>query len=304
MKRFYAFLLIVFGMSLTVANAQDTTGLYTVNGTQLYIKIIGEGDPILIVHGGPGLNHEYFLPHLLPLAKNHKLIFYDQRSSGKSQLSVRANMNFNTFAADIEAIRVLFNIEKLDIICHSWGALPVTTYLQQYPDHVRSIVYANPTPLNNELAGESTIIVQNKISPADSAKRADLMLSEGFKKGDMAVINQLMMLSFKQLFCDTNKLALLDPKLPNDYLVASLSLYGFAADMKKYDLYAQIKDNPTPVLIIRGVCDISPETADNRLKQCFTNAQLFVFEHSGHFSFIEENKLFVKRVNKFYKGLK
>ncbi|MFZ1634078.1 MAG: hypothetical protein WAT43_09400, partial [Chitinophagales bacterium] len=85
MKRFYALLLIVFGMSLTVANAQDTTGLYTVNGTQLYIKIIGEGDPILIVHGGPGLNHEYFLPHLLPLAKNHKLIFYDQRSSGKSQ---------------------------------------------------------------------------------------------------------------------------------------------------------------------------------------------------------------------------
>jgi proline iminopeptidase len=296
----FFFLLI----SSFVLQAQDTSGIYVVNGTQIFIKTIGEGEPILIVHGGPGLNHEYFLPHLLPLAKKHKLIFYDQRSSGKSHLSVKANMNFATFAADIEAIRVLFNIEKLNIMCHSWGALPATTYMQQYPDRVKSIVYINPVPLNRELAGQSTTVVQNKISDADSIKRATLMTSKEFQMGDMQVVTELMMLSFKQLFCDTSKLSQLDPKLPGDYLVASLSLYGFAEDMKKYDFYAQIKENPTPALIIHGNCDISPLEADTRLQAAFTNAQLLIFEQSGHFSFVEENKLFIKRVNKFYAKLK
>lgn len=37
---------------------------------KLYIKEIGTGSPIIVVHGYPGLNHSYFFPHLNSLAKN------------------------------------------------------------------------------------------------------------------------------------------------------------------------------------------------------------------------------------------
>jgi len=298
--------IIVIGFLLLISfnsNAQDTSALFSINGTQLFIKTIGEGDPILIVHGGPGLTHEYLLPHIADLSKNHKLIFYDQRSSGRSQLSVKANMNFNVFAEDIESIRKFFNINKLNILCHSWGALPVATYMINYPENVKSIVFVNPVPMNKTLAAESITIVQERISPADSLKRLELLRSPGFQQGELAVVNDLMLLSFKQLFCDTNNLALLDPHLPSDYLIASLSLYGFTEDMKKYNFLTQIKDNLTPVLIIRGACDISPANADEQFKACFSNATLEILEKSGHFSFIEQNKEFLKVVNKFYKGM-
>ena len=42
-----------------------------INGANLYYKILGEGRPIVILHGGPGMFHDYFLPHMEQLAENN-----------------------------------------------------------------------------------------------------------------------------------------------------------------------------------------------------------------------------------------
>ena len=39
--------------------------------------------PLVVLHGGPGADHTYFLPWLLPLARTHRLIFIDERGSGQ-----------------------------------------------------------------------------------------------------------------------------------------------------------------------------------------------------------------------------
>lgn len=60
-------------------------GCASINGTELYFRVIGEGEPMVFLHGGPGLFHDYFLPHVESLAGDFQLIFYDQRASGKSK---------------------------------------------------------------------------------------------------------------------------------------------------------------------------------------------------------------------------
>jgi pimeloyl-ACP methyl ester carboxylesterase len=42
----------------------------------------GNGPTVVVVHGGPGFDHWYLTPPLLPLAKHFRLVFYDQRSRG------------------------------------------------------------------------------------------------------------------------------------------------------------------------------------------------------------------------------
>src|SRR5260370_13241487 len=59
-------------------------GFVDAHGVLIYYKIIGRGAPLMIVHGGPGASHDYLLPHLLPLARTNKLIFIDERGSGRS----------------------------------------------------------------------------------------------------------------------------------------------------------------------------------------------------------------------------
>ena len=60
-------------------------GFVDANGVLIYYKMLGSGKPLLILHGGPGASHDYFLPYLLPLARRHRLIFIDERGSGRSE---------------------------------------------------------------------------------------------------------------------------------------------------------------------------------------------------------------------------
>src|SRR5260370_41812651 len=60
-------------------------GLVDADGVLVYYVEMSHGSPLLIVHGGPGASHEYFLPWLLPLARTNRLIFIDERGSGRSE---------------------------------------------------------------------------------------------------------------------------------------------------------------------------------------------------------------------------
>ncbi len=60
------------------------SGHISVESGKLFYQRFGKGDPIIVVHGGPGLDQGYLLPQMLELAKDHEVIFYDQRGSGRS----------------------------------------------------------------------------------------------------------------------------------------------------------------------------------------------------------------------------
>jgi len=296
----------LLSFSFLAAQAQEVKfeGLKEINGTQLHVKVIGEGEPIIVVHGGPGLNHTYFLPHLETLAKKYQLIFYDQRSSGQSTMNVKAHMTLQQFADDVDAIRKEFQIDKVNILCHSWSSVFIANYLALYPQNVKSVIFCSPTPLSREYDQMMTTSMLSKISKEDSIARAAIISSEAFKKGDMQTVYDLMRLNFKTVFCDTAHISLFDVKLQENYLVASLSFYGFMNELKTYNFYDQLKGATYPVLVIHGDCDIIPLAADEHLKSMFPNSQLAVFHNSGHYPFIEENKLFTKTVSRFLKRVK
>ena len=83
------YLFVVAVVVLTACNEsaprnEAQGGLLSLNGTKLYVKTMGSGEPIIVIHGGPVLEHGYLLPHLEPLSRDYRLIFFDQRLSGRS----------------------------------------------------------------------------------------------------------------------------------------------------------------------------------------------------------------------------
>src|SRR5579884_2907969 len=60
-------------------------GFIDANGVMLYYMSTGHGQPLVILHGGPGASHDYFLPYLLPLMRHYRVVFIDERGSGRSQ---------------------------------------------------------------------------------------------------------------------------------------------------------------------------------------------------------------------------
>jgi proline iminopeptidase len=123
---------------------------------ELFYRTVGTGsDTLVVVHGGPGFNMDYFFDDLRPLAERLTLVFYDQRGTGQSSLVAdSAELAASRFADDLEAVRSHFELESLNILGHSWGAGVAALYAMRHPDRVGRLVIVGGIPLQEALLME------------------------------------------------------------------------------------------------------------------------------------------------------
>jgi proline-specific peptidase len=116
-------------------------GFVDAKGVLIYYKTLGNGRPLLIVHGGPGASHDYFLPYLLPLARNHRLIFIDERGSGRSEkLEDPSGYTVEGMVEDVEAVRGALGLGKVDLLGHSYGGVLAQAYALKYQQHLDHLI--------------------------------------------------------------------------------------------------------------------------------------------------------------------
>ena len=122
---------------------ESRDGYVDTGGAIVYYATLGTGPPVVLLHGGPGTTHEYFLPYLLPLARHHQLVLIDERGSGRSQqLEDHAQYNLAMMANDIEAVRVALDLGKIDLLGHSFGGILAQAVAIQHPASIRRLILA------------------------------------------------------------------------------------------------------------------------------------------------------------------
>src|SRR5438477_12783738 len=95
-------------------------GHVPVPGAQLYFREVGNGPPLVILHGGPDFNHNYLLPDLDRLSSAFHLIYYDQRGRGKSSREVPPEaVNIKSEIDDLDCLREYFGLDELAVLGHS-----------------------------------------------------------------------------------------------------------------------------------------------------------------------------------------
>lgn len=182
----YLFIILtVFITKISLAQYKDT--LLPINGTSIFIREIGKGSPIIIVHGGPGLNHSYFLPHLNSLAKKNRLIFYDQRACGNSSgMLDSTQMSLSLFVEDIEEIRKNLKLGKVAILAHSWGGLVAMNYASKYSQNISALILSNSvSPKFGEFEKETNQRLKLRVPVEDSILRSEILKSAEFKSGNL-----------------------------------------------------------------------------------------------------------------------
>lgn len=292
--------LILLWSACVLANAQDTGGLQVINGAKLFVKTIGKGEVVIVVHGGPGLSHDYFLPQLQPLAKRCQLFFYDQRASGRSSIPSSDSLSLQFFIQDIESIRRSVAAEKVTIIAHSWGALLAVNYAHQFKHRMKHLVLVNPVPLSKEYDQEMQLNQRAKFTPSDSTDRSIILGSPAFKAGKGSAIRNLLLFSFRHSFYEPRNLAKLNLEVQDNYRVASQSLYrGLGSDLVAYNFYDMLKGFEFPVLMIHGSTDSVPLSALTRMHDLAPQSTLLIYHKSGHFAFIDQQKKFLADVRDF-----
>src|SRR5881227_875858 len=97
----------------------NTSSTARVNGVELGYRLIGEGDPLILLHGGFG-SVEMFGPNVDLLAAGRQLIGVDLQSHGRSPAADRP-MRFETMADDVAALVKELGLDRVAVMGFSLG---------------------------------------------------------------------------------------------------------------------------------------------------------------------------------------
>ena len=97
------------------------------DGYNLNVEQLGGGFPVIVLHGGPGLDHQEFRPYLDPLAVQYRLVYVDQRGQGRSEGVDPAALSLDRFARDVDLLARALGLDRFAVLGHSFGAI-IATY--------------------------------------------------------------------------------------------------------------------------------------------------------------------------------
>ena len=267
--------------------------LVPVHGTRLFVHREGAGDPVVVVHGGPLLDHGYLVEPLRPLAATHRLVFYDQRLSGRSDTPAdTASVSLDTFVNEIEGLRRSLGLDRIHLLGHSWGGLLAMKYALAHPDRLLSLVLVSPMAPSAGLWQQEAAALRADVQPADTAGIGALRASAGYAEGDPATLERMLQLSFRSQLHDPDLAARLRFHIPADYRDRSRRLGGLMDELRSYDLLGPLAGLRVPTLVLYGASEVGARFGGEALRRALPRVSVEVLPHAGHFSFMERPDTF------------
>jgi proline iminopeptidase len=263
-------------------------GFVSVNGLQLYYKIIGQGEPVVISHGGPGFDHNYILP-MSGLADGYRVIFYDQRSTGNSTGTVDADsMTLDNFAQDLEGLRRKLNLGKVNLIGHSWGGGLAVYYAIKYPMNLRSLTVLGAGGPDAKYFEQYYQNIQKRTSPEDAVAMKEIKQSKAFKNRQVEAVEKYYRIATKPFFYDPSLAGRLD-FFANERTASNQSKAAafIMKDISSFDVYDKLSAIKCPMLIMCGDADPGPRWGPYKLHKLVPQSKLVFLKNTGHFVFIE-----------------
>jgi proline iminopeptidase len=289
-------------------------GFVDANGVMLYYMIVGRGEPLVVMHGGPGASHDYFLPYLLPLARHNRVIFIDERGSGKSQkLEDPAGYTIENMVEDLEAVRKALNLGKINLLGHSYGGALVEAYTLKYQQNLRHLILGS-TWSSTVALNQVFVRMKDKMSP-ELRDRIDRLEAAGlfghgkeYEKGRYT--SEYMIAAWGEGYFPYVYQGHPDPNYdPTSLGGEAWDLYRemwgehgeFVIDgnLKSVEYTDRLPQIKIPTLILVGDHDECDPSLAQVMHEKIAGSKLVIFPKSGHMTFVDQTGLFVKAVDEF-----
>lgn len=295
-------LLGIISLCSSGAAAQGQDSIIVANAV-LHYSVQGQGQPILLLSGGPGNSADQFSDIVKRLSTTNRCILFEQRGTGRSHTSPMDSTTINLDQAmqDITLLLRQLGIGKVTILGHSWGAMLAMSYAIKYPDAVDKLVLIGPGPLDMSGFG---LLEDNIVSRASKQEKLFMNEVEDSIAHHTASKEQLKAYSktmFRFFFFDpltVDSMWQIVKCTPND---TTLELMQQDLARIKYDLRPGISRLDIPMLVVCGREDPVGVFPTFEIKELNKKAKICWIEKSGHFPWAEQPEAFYSEVLDFLK---
>ena len=290
----------------TASRIERDEGYVNTGDAIIYYVTIGKGPPLMLLHGGPGSTHDYFLPYMLPLAKDRQLILIDERGSGHSQkLNDPKLYNLDAMAKDVEAVRVALGLGKVDVLGHSFGGILAQAVAVNHPAGVRRLILAG--------TGSSAASINadfKKIKGAldkDLRARIEALEARGIIGPDGAQLPE-----YRQLADQAQAPYSFHIRAPAwDSEGSSLGwdvltqMWGAKSDfhidgnLVGFDFTRELAKLKIPALVIYGDHDMVSSATARQSHEALAGSKLVEIPRSAHMMMVDQNAVFIEEISRF-----
>ena len=282
----------------TISNSNPSESRIKVGSTSLYVRVIGKGQPVVVLHGGPDFDHSYLLPDLDRLKNDFLLIYYDQRGRGRSAENVEPeDVTLKSDLDDLDRVRQHFRRKSVVLLGHSWGTVLALEYALRHQTRVSHLILMNPAPASAaDLAAFRKIYIE-KIG-ADMDRQRAIVASAAYQVGNpLAVIARYrihfkpalaraddyerLMATMQAAFTRQGSEGIVKARAVEDRLMRD------TWEIPDYDLVPKLRSLRVPTLVIAGDHDFFPIDVAAHIADALPNGKLVTMKDCGHFAFLE-----------------
>ncbi len=101
------------------------------DGTKLHVKDMGEGRPVILIHGWPLTGDMFEYQTVALLESGFRVITYDRRGFGQSGHPA-SGYNYDTFADDLAAVIDGLEFQSVSLVGFSMGGGEIARYLSRH----------------------------------------------------------------------------------------------------------------------------------------------------------------------------
>ena len=262
-----------------------------VNDVRLFFDVAGEKfvadgavmrerPTVVLLHGGPGLDHTMFKPSFAPLTKCAQVIYLDHRGNGRSESGDPARWTLDQWGDDVRTFCDQAGITKPIVLGYSFGGFVAQSYATRHPDHPGKLVlYSTGATMDDTLSLDAFEAIAGKQVRAVAA---------AYYANPTAETRALFRATCMPLYHTKPD----DPHFNSrSTMNDSISNHFFSGEAKQMDFRPALNRITCPTLVIAGAKDprVPLALAEMIAAQIRPDlVQFRVFDECGHGPHIEE----------------
>lgn len=290
------------------ATSEIMEGTIPFRGYKVWYRIVGNDSPgklpLLCLHGGPGVPHDYLEPLELMANTGRRVIFYDQLGCGNSDQPHDPSLwKVDLFVNELHTVRAALELTRVHLLGVSWGGMLAMEYALRQPAGVVSLTLgSSPASVQAPIEEVSRLIVE---LPPDLQETIQKHERAG-TTDDPAYQNAMQVFYRRHLCradpwpdCLTRALAKLaqNPEVFNTMF--GPSEFCCTGTLRDWDITSRLSEIQIPALITSGLYDEVTPAVMETVHRSIPGSKWVLFHNSSHLAYIEETDRYIAVLTEF-----
>ncbi|OIL67782.1 proline iminopeptidase [Oenococcus oeni] len=274
------------------------------DGYHVWTRKEGEGPiKILLLHGGPGMTHEYLEPFSdFIKGKGIEIIYYDQLGSYNSDQPDDASLwNIPRFCEEVEEVRKAWGLDNFYLYGQSWGGMLAMEYATRYQEHLEALIDSNMVDDMDDYASYVNKL-RDSMDPEDVSYMKKI---EAEDKLDDPHYNDLVMKLYHSCICRVNPwpdAVNRSFEHTNEQVYVTLqgpTEFTITGSLGKWSIRDRLKDIKVPTLLLGGKYDSMNPDVIKDMAGRFLNATAHICPKGSHFSIFDDAEDYFGAIESF-----